>query len=36
MIESILFELIYLLIFGLIAETICVFALIIVIIINSK
>ena len=36
MIESILFQIIYLLLFGLIAETICVFALIIQVIILSK
>ena len=36
MIETILLELIYLLLFGLITETICVFALIILVIINSK
>jgi len=35
-IESALLEIIYLLLFGLVAETICVFALIIVIIILSK
>ena len=36
MIENILVELIYLLLFGLIVETICVFALIILVVINSK
>lgn len=36
MIESALLEIIYLLLFGLVTETICVFALIIVIIILSK
>ena len=36
MIESFLLEIIYLLLFGLITETICVFALIIIIIILSK
>ena len=36
MIESALLEIIYLLLFGLVIETICVFALIIVIIILSK
>ena len=36
MIESALLEIIYLLLFGLITETICVFALIIIIIILSK
>ena len=36
MIENILLEFIYLLLFGLIVETIYVFALIILVIINSK
>ena len=36
MIEAFLLEIIYLLLFGLITETICVFALIIIIIILSK
>ena len=36
MIESALLEIIYLLLFGLVTETICVFALIIVIIILSR
>ena len=36
MIEAFLLEIIYLLLFGLVAETICVFALIILVIILSK